>query len=88
MGHTAVKTCLKLCMVLSSTRTIFLASIDSDDVVMACPLCNAEHLIPKGGFPCNHFLLNLLEIYEAQEDEEKVCSYCQFDSISSHAVAR
>lgn len=62
--------------------------VDSDTVAVCCPLCKLSHPVPIGGFPANHFLLNLAEIYDLQTDDERVCVYCQYERIETQATAR
>ena len=57
-------------------------------VTVTCPVCELSHPVPVGGFPCNHFVLNLVEIYELQNEGERPCAYCQFEKQDQAATTR
>ena len=57
-------------------------------MTVTCPVCELSHHVPVGGFPCNHFVLNLVEIYELQNDRERPCAYCQYERLDQTATAR
>ena len=55
---------------------------------LACVTCQTSHTAPVGGFLANHFLFNLIELYGVQQDDKKLCNYCQFEQSESQAVCR
>lgn len=60
----------------------------SDRILVTCPICRSTYEVPKDGFPCNHFLCNLVEIYDTQQEEEIPCTYCQYEFEENTATSR
>ncbi|XP_067930755.1 E3 ubiquitin-protein ligase TRIM56-like [Watersipora subatra] len=58
------------------------------EIVVTCPLCHCVYDVPVGGFSCNHFLCNLVELYDAQQEEDIPCTYCQYEFEETPATSR